>query len=101
MAVQAFYDSNNTMTVQLNYDDGSPVLGATVVATVYDEDGAEAPGHTWPLSLGEVTNGEYNVVMSHLTFGNMIERKKATIVATAGGYRRVARVSVQVTPDED
>ena len=43
-------------SVALNY-----INNATVVATLYDRDGNEVPGQTWPTSLGYIaaSNGDY------------------------------------------
>lgn len=101
MAISAFYDSDNNISVYLTDLNGDPLEGATVEVTVYDEDGTESAGHTWPLSVPEDGGGLYVTKLNYTVFADLYERKKAKVVATSGGNRRAARITLEVAPDDD
>lgn len=88
-------DNNVTLADLTNAATGAALTAAAVEATLYDADGDEVPGQSWPLVLNHAGSGTYRGVLDaalSLTLGKVY---RLTIAVDAGSGRE-ARWDIDV-----
>lgn len=91
-AMHRLYVGNDTVLEltgedRLEDQDGNPVEGATMEATLLTQDGTEVPGVTWPVALSDDGGGEYSGVIPSDVEVAKGKRYGLQLVAEAGGAK--------------
>lgn len=92
-AATGYVDSDNN----IHYDDavdsdGTPITTGTIVVTIYNTDGEEVSGESWPVSLTHQSGGDWKA-----TIRPSLQYNKAYLakyVINAGGLKRTHRLSI-------